>query len=107
MRLSQTLPTIIAGAQLCTASSCNDVLKYGSPSSVGLLEEPLKDMATNMSEFAFPNIYGNTSYALEPGSVNLVAHKRTIVAKFTVGKRNLYADANGKTYPNFFYRYVR
>lgn len=96
MRLRHLFYGISVAICIHTVKAQSDVLKYGKPSCVGLLAEPLRDMVDNISSYAYPNIYYHDEQrSLEPGSVNLVARHRTIVSAFAVGKRSLYADANG------------
>ncbi|KAH7120646.1 beta-lactamase/transpeptidase-like protein [Dactylonectria macrodidyma] len=88
------IPTLYA----CTTGA-DFVLRHGSPSSVDMQAQPLRDMVQNISAYAEPRNYGtaskNETRALEPGSVNLVARYGVIVSSFATGKRKLYADANG------------
>ncbi|KAM5342652.1 hypothetical protein ACJ41O_013618 [Fusarium nematophilum] len=94
----QLLLSALLGASTCPAEA-SFVLKHGRPSSVGMLAKPLQDMVQNISSYAKPRNYGdasrNETRALEPGSANLVVRHGVIVSAFAVGKRNLYADANG------------
>lgn len=81
-----------------------DVLRYGSPESVGMLSAPLEEMVGNMTAYTIPADYLSFSYnqihPIEPGSVTLVGHESTIVSSFAVGKRNLYANVNGAFLPS-------
>ncbi|KAK4501434.1 hypothetical protein PRZ48_007243 [Zasmidium cellare] len=78
-------------------------LQHGTPSSVGLLPEPLQLAVANLTNYTHPGNYGtathNVIHPIEPGSANLIAHCGTIVSSFAVGKRNLYADVNGTFLP--------
>ncbi|KAF4464514.1 beta-lactamase [Fusarium albosuccineum] len=97
MKLRITLLAILATSTHSTAVGA--MLKHGDPSSVGMMSQPLRDMVQNMSSYAKPRNYGDASHnetrAIEPGSANLVARHGVIVSAFAVGKRKLYADANG------------
>lgn len=101
MRFSHKLALAVAASiNFDIAAGKSDTLKYGKPSCVGLLEQPLLDMVVNLSSYAYSPSYGDGPLVegnrpLEPGSVNLVAHHGTIVSNFAIGKSNLYADANG------------
>ena len=68
-----------------------DVLQHGTPESVGMLSQPLKDMVQNLTAY--------TSQPIEPGSTTLIARDGTIVSAIAIGKRNLYADSNGTLLP--------
>ncbi|KAG6909922.1 hypothetical protein DXG01_014442 [Tephrocybe rancida] len=78
-------------------------LVYGSPSSVGLLSAPFKDLEKNVSAYMIAADYGSASYhvvhPLYPGatvlSVDSVGHDSTIVSHFAVGQSKKYADVNG------------
>ncbi|KAI1434767.1 putative beta-lactamase [Xylaria sp. CBS 124048] len=104
------IPTIrnlsIAAAVLTAASPSwakaphqQDVLKYGTPESVGMLPKPLEDMVANLTRFTEPRNWGaatsNQVVPVEPGGTTLVAHNGVIVSHFAFGKRNLYAAVNG------------
>ncbi len=76
-----------------------DVLTYGTPESVGMVSDPLKQMVGNLTGFTKPGSYGTYNHGLgnpiEPGGVTLVAHNSVIVSEFAFGKRNLYASLTG------------
>ncbi|KAM0554917.1 hypothetical protein ACHAPJ_006653 [Fusarium lateritium] len=97
MKFKSLLVALLATLTESTAASF--VLKHGHPSSVGMLPKPLQDMIQNISSYNEPRNYGDASHnetrAIEPGSANLVARHGVIVSAFAVGKRKLYADANG------------
>jgi hypothetical protein len=68
----------IAAALLATASptlaksGCQqDVLRYGTPESVGMLSKPLEDMVANLTHFTEARNWGSKSYnqvvPIEPG----------------------------------------
>lgn len=88
---------------LSTAYSYSDILKYGSPESVGMRSQPLQEMVTNLTAYTHAANYSSYSYygvhPIEPGSTTLVAHNSTIVTAFSVGQRKLYADVNGTHLP--------
>jgi CubicO group peptidase (beta-lactamase class C family) len=75
------------------------VLRYGSPESVGMDPQPLKEMIANLSGYTTPANYGSFTHnvvnPIEPGGSVIVGHKNTIVSAFAFGKKNLYANANG------------
>lgn len=67
----------VAIAVLATASpalaksKCQDVLRYGTPESVGMLSKPLEDMVANLTHFTEARNWGSKSYnqvvPIEPG----------------------------------------
>jgi len=77
----------------------DDVLREGTPESVGMLSKPLKDMVTNLTHFTEARNWGsktsNQVVPIEPGGVTLVAHNSVIVSHFAFGKRNLWASVDG------------
>lgn len=81
----------------------NQVLHYGSPESVGMDPQPLKEMVANLSGYTTAANYGSFTHniinPIEPGGSVLIGHKNTIVSAFAFGKKNLYADANGTLLP--------
>ncbi|KAH8812484.1 putative beta-lactamase [Xylogone sp. PMI_703] len=101
------LTTLIVSLLLASLASSSahprDVLRYGSPESVGMLSNPLKLMVANMSAYTLPANYGSATHNLvhpiEPGSVTLIGHDSTIVSSFAVGYRNLYANVSGALLP--------
>jgi CubicO group peptidase (beta-lactamase class C family) len=90
-------------ASLACAAAAVDVLVYGSPKSVGMDPEPLREMVENFTAYTHPANYLGFTYdqihPIEPGSASLVGHDGTIVSAFAVGKRDLYADVNGTELP--------
>lgn len=95
-----TLFTILhALVTVAAASSCSDVLRFGTPESVGMLSKPLKDMVSNISHFTNARSWGapthNEILPIEPGGTVLIACKGRIVSHFAFGKRNLWAAVNG------------
>ncbi|EJP67069.1 beta-lactamase, putative [Beauveria bassiana ARSEF 2860] len=82
-----------------TARSCSDVLRAGTPESVGMLSQPLKDMVSNMSHFTEARNWGAATHdqtlPVQPGGTVLVARKGCIVSHFAFGKRNLWASVDG------------
>ncbi|KAI0536406.1 putative beta-lactamase [Xylaria digitata] len=76
-----------------------EVLRYGTPESVGMLSEPLKDMVANLTHFIEARNWGsktaNQIVPIEPGGTTLIAHDGVIVSHFAFGKRNLWASVNG------------
>ncbi|ERT02520.1 hypothetical protein HMPREF1624_00819 [Sporothrix schenckii ATCC 58251] len=80
-----------------------DVLGFGTPQSVGMLAEPLHTMVGNLTNFTHAANYGSHSYhavhPIEPGGVTIVGRDSKVVSYFAIGKRNLYADANGTLLP--------
>ncbi|KAI2633445.1 putative beta-lactamase [Xylaria nigripes] len=96
---------IVAAALLATSPSLarakhqHDVLRYGTPESVGMLSLPLEDMAANLTRFTEARDWGaatsNQTVPIEPGGTVLIAHKGVIVSHFAFGKRNLWAAVNG------------
>ncbi|OAA59211.1 Beta-lactamase/transpeptidase-like protein [Niveomyces insectorum RCEF 264] len=81
----------------------SDVLRYGSPESVGMKSGPLHAMVANLTSYTHAANYGSHTFGavhpIEPGGVVVVGHKNTIVSHFAFGKRSLYADANGTFLP--------
>ncbi|CAN6603215.1 hypothetical protein TRVA0_002S02366 [Trichomonascus vanleenenianus] len=94
------LPAVALGASV---KSCHDCLKSGTPESVGLLSEPLKQLETNISAYNHAANYGAATYdvvhPIEPGSSVIVGHKGTIVSRFATGYANLYANVDGELLP--------
>ncbi|KAL1953754.1 hypothetical protein VTO42DRAFT_2285 [Malbranchea cinnamomea] len=88
-----------------------DTLRFGSPESVGLLSEPLRELVANLSGYTRPANYGDYTHGevhpIEPGSANLVAHNSVIVSHFAVGDAVLYADVNGTLLPQWKRRRAR
>ena len=84
-------------------SAVADVLKHGSPESVGLLTKPLKEMETNLSRYTVPADYGSSTYnnvhPIQPGGSVIVGHESTIVSSFAFGNTSLYANSNGTLLP--------
>ncbi|KAK2592538.1 hypothetical protein QQS21_009753 [Conoideocrella luteorostrata] len=97
--LALTLALLASPAPSFANAKCHDVLKHGSPESVGMLSKPLKDMVANLTYFTETRDWGSHSYyqtvPIEPGGITLIAHKRTIVRHFAFGKRNLWASVKG------------
>ncbi|RJE25567.1 Beta-lactamase [Aspergillus sclerotialis] len=93
----------LVSSSLANSVVANDVLKPGSPESVGLLPEPLKDMQTNLSRYTLPANYGSFTYnkvhPIQPGGSVIVGHESTVVSSFAFGNTNLYTDANGTLLP--------
>ncbi|KAI1183436.1 putative beta-lactamase [Nemania serpens] len=91
--------TITAAPVLATATYQHDVLRYGTPESVGMLSKPLKDMVSNLTHFTEARNWGsktsNQVVPIEPGGTTLVAHNGVIVSHFAFGKRNLWSAVNG------------
>ncbi|KAI1826754.1 putative beta-lactamase [Xylaria intraflava] len=79
----------------------DDVLRYGTPESVGMLSKPLEDMVANLTRFTEAKNWGaatsNQTVPVEPGGTTLIAHNGVIVSHFAFGKRNLWAAVNGST----------
>ncbi|KAJ5789602.1 uncharacterized protein N7518_006613 [Penicillium psychrosexuale] len=103
MRLKLSAISLIASCgSLCSAT--DRVLKHGSPESVGLLAEPLKEMPLNLSQYTVAANYGAFTYDLvhpvQPGGSVVVGHKATIVSSFAFGHTNMYADSNGTLLPH-------
>ncbi|TWU72384.1 hypothetical protein ED733_004221 [Metarhizium rileyi] len=90
---------LLALAMLASATLGGDVLRYGTPESVGMLSGPLRDMVSNLTRFTEVRNWGSRSYnqtvAIEPGGTVVVARKGVIVSHFAFGKRSLYAGVNG------------
>ncbi|GAW20337.1 hypothetical protein ANO14919_098410 [Xylariales sp. No.14919] len=90
-----------AAPSLANATYQQDVLRYGTPESVGMLPEPLRDMVANLTHFTEARNWGaktsNQVVPIEPGGTTLVAHNGVIVSHFAFGKRNLWASVNGST----------
>lgn len=100
--LTQYLWTILASSSLiqpAQATHHNDVLRFGSPESVGMLPKPLKAMVANLTHFTESRNWTSRSYnqivPIEPGGTTLIAHKGVIVSHFAFGKRNLWASVDG------------
>ncbi|KAI3328155.1 putative beta-lactamase [Ustulina deusta] len=78
-----------------------DVLRYGTPESVGMLSQPLEDMVANLTHFTEARNWGgktsNQVVPIEPGGVTLIARNGVIVSHFAFGKRNIWAAVNGST----------
>lgn len=95
---SSLLCAVLATAAMAN-SSCPDVLRPGSPESVGMLSKPLHDMVANMSRFTTARNWGapthNQVLPVEPGGTVLVARHGRIVSHFAFGKRNLWASVDG------------
>ncbi|TQV91959.1 beta-lactamase [Cordyceps javanica] len=93
-----TLCTLLA-ASAAMASPCSDVLRPGTPESVGMLAEPLERMVSNMSRFTEARNWGAPTHGqvlpVEPGGTVLVARKGRIVSHFAFGKRNVWASVDG------------
>ncbi|KAI0391188.1 putative beta-lactamase [Xylariaceae sp. FL0594] len=79
----------------------DDVLREGTPESVGMLSKPLRDMVGNLTHFTEARNWGsktsNQVVPIEPGGVTLVAHKGVIVSHFAFGKRNLWSSVSGSS----------
>ncbi|KAI0399130.1 putative beta-lactamase [Xylaria palmicola] len=88
-----------AAPSLAEATYKPDVLRHGTPESVGMLSKPLEDMVANLTHFTEARNWGsktsNQVVPIEPGSATLVARNGVIVSHFAVGKRNLWAAVNG------------
>lgn len=101
MKASISLFTLMSGGLVNSAVA--DVLKHGSPESVGLLTKPLKEMETNLSRYTVPADYGSSTYnnvhPIQPGGSVIVGHESTIVSSFAFGNTSLYADSNGTLLP--------
>ncbi|KAJ6787876.1 hypothetical protein PWT90_08933 [Aphanocladium album] len=91
-----TLGLLLASAM---ATSCSDVLRPGTPESVGMLSKPLNDMVENITRFTEARNWGAPTHSqvlpIEPGGTVLVARKGRIVSHFAFGKRNLWASVDG------------
>ena len=104
MRLSGAIFVVVwmfASSSHASPTSNRDVLRVGSPESVGLLSQPLKDMVANLTHFTESRNWGSPSHnqqvPIEPGGTTLVAHKGVIVSHFAFGQRNVWASVNGST----------
>lgn len=90
---------MLASAPTTLANPNCDTLKYGTPESVGMLSQPLRQMVSNLTHFTETRNWGSHSYnqtvPIEPGGTTIIAHKGTIVSHFAFGKRNLWAGVNG------------
>lgn len=100
----QAVTTIGLVTSFLSFSAATDrVLRDGSPDSVGLLPEPLRQMQMNLSQYTRPANYGSHSYdevhPILPGGSVIVGHKATVVSSFAFGNASLYADANGTLLP--------
>ncbi|GJN71723.1 hypothetical protein PLIIFM63780_005943 [Purpureocillium lilacinum] len=77
----------------------HDVLRPGSPESVGMRSRPLRDMVANLTHFTETRNWTSHSYnqvvPIEPGGVVLVARKGVVVSHFAFGKSSLWAGVNG------------
>lgn len=87
------------GLASVAATACSDVLRPGSPESVGMLAQPLHDMVANMSHFTEARNWGAPTHSqilpVEPGGTVLVARHGRIVSHFAFGKRSLWAAVDG------------
>lgn len=102
---SVSVVLIQTAATLTSAQSANHggVLRYGTPESVGMDPQPLREMVANLTAYTTAANYSSFSHNLvrpiEPGGTVIVGHKNTIVSAFAFGKKNLYSDANGTLLP--------
>ncbi|KAL1859072.1 hypothetical protein VTK73DRAFT_7601 [Phialemonium thermophilum] len=107
MAVSIRSVAVAAAAVLAMASSpvlagkskCSDVLRYGTPESVGMLSKPLEDMVANLTHFTEARNWGSKTHnqvvPIEPGGTTLIARDGVIVSHFAMGKRNLWASVDG------------
>lgn len=102
--MAWSLVLLAAGiSTLLSPGDCihGDVLRYGSPESVGMDSRQLKEMVGNLTGYTAWRNWTSHSYEqvvpIEPGGVTLVAHNSVIVSEFAFGKRNLYANVSGLT----------
>lgn len=90
---------VMINLETATAKSCDDVLRYGTPESVGMLSAPLRAIKANLTHFTEARDWGSSSFnqvvPIEPGGSTLIGHKGVIVSHFAFGKRNLWAGVNG------------
>ncbi|KAF2971633.1 hypothetical protein GQX73_g2033 [Xylaria multiplex] len=90
---------VVVVPSLATPPYQQDILRYGTPESVGMLFESLQDMVVNLTHFTESRNWGtktaNQIVPIEPGGTTLVAHDSVIVSHFAFGKRNLWASVNG------------
>ncbi|KAL6364168.1 hypothetical protein LRP88_02084 [Fusarium phalaenopsidis] len=81
-----------------------DVLRYGTPQSMGMNPKPLRQMVSNLTAYTHAGNYSAASHyqihPIEPGGVVIVGRAGTIVSEFAFGKQSLYADANGTLLPH-------
>ncbi|KHO01203.1 Beta-lactamase/transpeptidase-like protein [Metarhizium album ARSEF 1941] len=91
--------TATATAGTTRTKANREVLKHGSPESVGMLPGPLEDMVANLTGFTERRNWGGRSYnqtvPIEPGGTTIVARHGTIVSHFAFGKRNVWAGVDG------------
>ncbi|EGX89755.1 beta-lactamase, putative [Cordyceps militaris CM01] len=101
MKPTTTLRTILSAllASAALARSCDDVLRPGTPESVGMLSKPLRSMVGNLTRFTSARAWGAPTHGqtlpVEPGGSVLVARHGRIVSHFAFGKRSLWASVAG------------
>lgn len=91
MKLNYVVTTSIAGWFAAGAT-------FGSPESVGMDPEPLRQLEKNMTDFT-KDIMPGTSHPVQPGSAVIVGHEGVIVSRFASGYAQLYSDVNGTKLP--------
>lgn len=81
MRSITVAAALLAAASPTLAKDCqqrDDVLRYGSPESVGMLSQPLKEMEANLTHFTEARNWGsktsNQVVPIEPGASSLSVH---------------------------------
>ncbi|UNI17203.1 hypothetical protein JDV02_003573 [Purpureocillium takamizusanense] len=97
--VSPTLALADDGLTFGGGSGHDDVLRPGSPESVGMRSRPLRDMVANLTRFTETRNWTSHSYnqvvPIEPGGVVLVARRGVVVSHFAFGKSSLWASVNG------------